>query len=253
MQAETAEPPIAVNTIPTQNLTVPGPSRPVDVVPYFSSQSDLIYEADSNPNGIVTESISGSQVTITLVREGSASVVVTAFDRDDRSLSAIQTIPVTVRSNTATIVRPPSDPTFRPPTTSNPVVEGLDDGVAVIVRNTGDLGLNIRSQPRVNDNNKIGQVHDGATGTITDGPQINGDFTWWKIDWDRAREGWSVAVIGGSQLLFPNPPDLEIQNVDVSDDEVEPGDRFTIEATVRNNGPGVSAATEIFFRGFSVN
>ena len=40
VQAETVEPPIAVNTIPTQNLTVPGPSRSVDVAPYFSSQSD---------------------------------------------------------------------------------------------------------------------------------------------------------------------------------------------------------------------
>ena len=246
VRAETVEPPIAVNTIPTQNLTVPGPSRPVDVAPYFSSQSTLIYGADSNPSGIVTESVSGSRVTITPVREGSTSVVVTAFDSNDRSLSAIQTIPVTVRSNSATIVRPPTDPTFTLPTTTNPSVEGLADGVAVIVRNTEGLGLNIRSHPRV-DNNTIGQVHDGATGTITDGPQRNGGFTWWKIDWARANEGWSVAAFGGSQLLFPNPPDLEIRDVDVSDDEVEPGERFTIEATIRNNGPGASAATEIFF------
>ena len=153
---------------------------------------------------------------------------------------------MTVRSNSATIVRPPTDPTFTLPTTTNPSVEGLADGVAVIVRNTEGLGLNIRSHPRV-DNNTIGQVHDGATGTITDGPQRNGGFTWWKIDWARANEGWSVAAFGGSQLLFPNPPDLEIRDVDVSDDEVEPGERFTIEATIRNNGPGASAATEIFF------
>ena len=246
VRAETAEPPIAVNTIPTQNLIENGPPRSVDVAQYFSSQSDLTYEADSNPNGIVTESVSGSQVTITPVREGSTSVVVTAFDSNDRSLSAIQTIPVTVRSNSATIVRPPTDPTFTLPTTTNPSVERLADGVAVIVRNTEGLGLNIRSHPRV-DNNTIGQVHDGATGTITDGPQRNGGFTWWKIDWARANEGWSVAAFGGSQLLFPNPPDLEIRDVDVSDDEVEPGDRFTIEATIRNNGPGASAATEIFF------
>ena len=246
VQAETAEPPIAVNTIPTQNLTMPGPSRPVDVAPYFSSQSDLIYEVDSNPSGIVSESVSGSRVTIEPLQEGSASVVVTAFNRDDRSLYAIQTIPVTVRSNSATIVRPPSDPTFKPPTTTNPVVVGLDDGVAVIVRNTGNLGLNIRSQPRVDDN-KIGQVHDGATGTITDGPERNGGFTWWKIEWEGAGEGWSVEAFGGSQLLFPIPPDLEIRSFNVSDDAVEPGDRFTIEATIRNNGPGESAATEIFF------
>ena len=251
VRAETVEPPIAVNTIPTQDLTVPGPSRPVDVAPYFSSQSDLIYEVESNPRGIVTESVSGSQVTIEPLQTGSASVVVTARDSQNPDLSAIQTIPVTVRSNSATIVRPPSDPTFRPPTTTNPIVEGLADGVAVIVRNTGDIGLNIRSAAQVrnqNPDNRIGKVYDGATGTITDGPQSNGIFTWWYIDWDgESIEGWCVEAFGGSQLLFPHPPDLEVRGFNVSDDEVEPGETFTIEATVRNNGPGESAATEIFF------
>ena len=241
------QPPEAVNTIPVQSLTVPGLSRPVDVAPYFFSQSTLTYEADSNPNGIVTESVSGSQVTITPVREGSTSVVVTAFDSNDRSLSAIQTIPVTVRSNSATIVRPPSDPTFTPPTTTNPIVEGLADGVAVIVQNTIGKGLNIRSDPWIG-NNKIGQFHDGAKGTIEGRSERNGDFTWWYIDWDgESIEGWCVEAFGGSQLLFPHPPDLEVRGFNVSDDEVEPGETFTIEATVRNNGPGESAATEIFF------
>ena len=242
------QPPEAVNTIPTQNMTVPGPSRSVNVASYFSPQSDLIYEADSNPNGIVTESVSGSRVTITPVREGSTSVVVTAFDSNDRSLSAIQTIPVTVRPNSATIVRPPSDPTFTLPTTTNPSVEGLADGVAVIVRNTEGLGLNIRNNPWVDNANKIGQVHDGATGTIEGRSERDDGFTWWYIDWDGENiEGWCVEAFGGSQLLFPHPPDLEVRGFNVSDDEVEPGETFTIEATVRNNGPGESAATEIFF------
>ena len=245
------QPPEAVNTIPVQSLTLPGLSRPVDVAPYFSSQGDLIYEVESNPRGIVTESVSGSQVTIEPLQTGSASVVVTARDSQNPDLSAIQTIPVTVRSNSATIVRPPSDPTFRPPTTTNPIVEGLADGVAVIVRNTGDIGLNIRSAAQVrnqNPDNRIGKVYDGATGTITDGPQSNGIFTWWYIDWDgESIEGWCVEAFGGSQLLFPHPPDLEVRGFNVSDDEVEPGETFTIEATVRNNGPGESAATEIFF------
>ena len=251
VKAETVEPPIAVNTIPTQNLTVPGPSRPVDVAPYFSSQSDLIYEADSKPRGIVDPSVSGSRVTIKPLQKGSTSVVITAFDRDDRNLSAIQTIPVTVRPNSATIVRPPSDPTFTQPTTSNPVVEGLDDGVEIIVHNMGTVGLNIRSNPWVsnaNPDNRIGKVYDGATGRITDGPERNGGFTWWKIDWDHRESDsdWSAEADRG-QILFRRPPDLEIRSFNVSDDEVEPGETFTIEATVQNNGPGESAPTEIFF------
>ena len=248
VHAEVAEPPIAVNTIPTQNLTLPGPARPVEVASYFSSESALIYEAESSPRGIVSTSVSGSRVTITPEGEGSVSVIVTAFDRDDRSLSAVQTIPVTVRPNRATIVRPPSDPTFTEPTTTNPVVKGLDDGVEIIVQNTGNIGLNIRSNPWVADNNKIGNVRDGATGTITDGPERNGGFKWWKIDWDdRHPEGWSVEADGGSQLLFPRPADLEIRRFRVSEDEVEPGETFTVYATVQNNGPGESPATDIFF------
>ena len=246
--AQQAQRPEPVGTIPPQNLIVDGPPRPVDVAPYFSSQSSLTYAVESNPRGIVTESISGSRVTITPLQVGSTSVVVTASDRNDRNLYAIQTIPVSVRSDGATIVRPPSDPTFTLPATSNPIVEGLGDDVAVIVQNTEGQVLNIRSNPWVDNNNKIGSVRDGATGIITDGPQRNGGFTWWKIDWDRENtEGWSVEAFEGSQLLFPRPPDLEIRPFNVSDDEVEPGETFTLEATVRNNGPSASAATEIFF------
>ena len=242
--------PSSEDTIPPQNLTVPGPARPVDVARYFSSESPLIYEAESSPRGIVTARVSGSQVTITPLREGSVSVFVTAFDKDDRSLFALQTILVTVRSNRATIVLPPSDPNFIPPTTANPVVENLGNRVEIIVQNTLTDGLNIRSNPwvsNINPDNRIGRVYDGATGRITDGPERNGGFIWWKIDWDlENKEGWSVEAFGGSQLLFPHPPDLEVQ-FNVSDDEVEPGERFTINATVRNNGPGESPATEIFF------
>ena len=247
VRAETAELPVAVNTIPTQNLIENGPSRPVDVAPYFSSQRTLTYTAESSNPTVATAQRVGSQITISPWSIGTTTITVTATDPDD--LSAIQTIPVTVRSNSATIVRPPSDPTFTLPTTSNPIVEGLGDDVAVIVQNTEGQALNIRSNPWVdnNNNNKIGSVHDGATGTITDGPQRNGGFIWWKIDWDREnKQGWSVEAFEGSQLLFSIPPDLEVQ-FNVSDDEVKPGEAFTLEATVRNNGPGESAATEIFF------
>ena len=155
-------------------------------------------------------------------------------------------------------MRPPSP--FTPPTTSHPSVERLEVGVSVIVQNTdgdgqntdGD-GLNIRSNPWVSNNNpdnRIGKVHDGATGTITDGPESNGNgsFTWWKIDWDlENKEGWSVEAVQGSQLLFPRPPDLEILNFDVSDDDVKPGEEFRLEAEILNNGPGKSEPTEIYF------
>ena len=240
---------VAIDAIDHQLLLVDGPSQTVDMAPYFSSQSSLIYEVSSSPSGVVTESVSGSRVTIAPLQVGNTSVIVTAFDRNDEHLYAIQTIPVLVYTNRATIVRPPSS--FTAPETSNFSAQGLAKGVSIIVQNTNRLGINIRSNPWVSNNNpdnRIGNVHDGATGTITDGPESNGGFTWWKIDWDlENKEGWSAEVVQGSQLLFPRPPDLEIRNFDVSDDDVKPGEEFRLEAEIRNNGPGKSEPTEIYF------
>ena len=240
---------VAVEAIDHRLLLVDGPSQTVDMAPYFSSQSSLIYEVSSSPSGVVTESVSGSRVTIAPLQVGNTSVIVTAFDRNDEHLYAIQTIPVLVYTNRATIVRPPSS--FTAPETSNFSAQGLAKGVSVIVQNTNELGINIRSNPWVSNNNpdnRIGNVHDGATGTITDGPESNGGFTWWKIDWDLENKvGWSAEVVQGSQLLFPRPPDLEIRDFDVSDDDVKPGEEFRLEAEIRNNGPGKSEPTEIYF------
>ena len=240
---------VAADAIDHRLLLVDGPSQTVDMAPYFSSQSGLIYEVSSSPSGVVTESVSGSRVTIAPLQIGNTSVIVRAFDRNDEDLYAIQTIPVLVYTNRATIVRPPSP--FTPPTTSHPSVERLEVGVSVIVQNTNRSGINIRSNPWVSNNNpdnRIGNVHDGATGTITDGSESNGGFTWWKIDWDTVnKEGWSVEVFQGSQLLFPRPPDLEIRDFDVSNDDVKPGEEFRLEAEILNNGPGKSEPTEIYF------
>ena len=240
---------VAVEAIDHRLLLVDGPSQTVDMAPYFSSQSSLIYEVSSSPGGVVTESVSGSRVTIAPLQVGNTSVIVTAFDRNDEHLYAIQTIPVLVYTNRATIVRPPSS--FTAPETSNFSAQGLAKGVSVIVQNTNELGINIRSNPWVSNNNpdnRIGKVHDGATGTITDGPESNGGFTWWKIDWDLENKvGWSAEVVQGSQLLFPRPPDLEIRDFDVSDDDVKPGEEFRLEAEILNNGPGKSEPTEIYF------
>ena len=64
------QPPKAVGTISAQNLTVSGPARPVDVAAYFFSKEDLIYDAESDSSDIVTERVSGSEVTLTPMREG---------------------------------------------------------------------------------------------------------------------------------------------------------------------------------------
>ncbi len=243
-------PPRAVGTIPSKTLTEDGSATTVDVSQYFSSSNNLTYEAASNPSGIVKTSVSGSRVTITPVSGGVVTVVVTARDTVNTDLTAIQTISVVVSQTSAVIVRPPTntDPTFNVPDRSNPRAEGLREGVSVIVDGLAQGNtLRVRSGPGTN-NAIIDLVGNGATGIIEDGPRSANGFTWWKIDWDRANiEGWSAEAVGGDQLLFRQPPDLKIRDFDVSDDEVNLGQEFELEVEIRNNGPGESAATNVYF------
>ena len=234
------------DTIDHQLLLIDGSPRTLDIAPYFSWDNPLDYEVSASPPGIVTASVSGSRVTLTPHQLGNASIVVRAYDRNDRNLYATQTIPVLVYTNRATIVRPATPATFTPPATANPTVEGLRIGVSVITQLDPGFTLSIRTEPGTN-SDIVDRLGSGVTGTIIDGPRKNGGFTWWKIRWDASRlEGWSVEADRG-QILFRRPPDLEIRDLDVSDNEVKLGGKITLEAEVRNNGPGESAATEIYF------
>ena len=235
--------PEQVGTISTQYMTLDGGARTLNVASYFSSPNTLRYTVTASPFGFVTARISGSQVTITPLQAGSASVFVTARDSQNPDLSAIQTIPVSISH--AIIVRPPTPEPFTPPTT-NPDVEGLREGVSVITQLTAGFRLNVRERPGT-DEEIIEQLGSGIIGTITDGPVRADGFRWWEIEWEIRGldlEGWSAEADRG-QTLFRRPPDLEIQDLDVSEDEVEPGDRFTVEVRVLNNGPGESAPTKV--------
>ena len=235
--------PEPVGTISTQYMTLSGGDRTVDVASYFSSPNTLSYTVSLSPFGFVTASISVSQVTIRPLQAGSASVFVTARDSQNPDLSAIQTIPVSVSH--AIIVRPPTPEPFTPPTT-NPDVEGLREGVSVITQLSPGFHLNVRERPGI-DEEIMEKLGSGVIGTITDGPEREDGFRWWEIEWDIRGldlEGWSAESDRG-QILFRRPPDLEIQDLDVSEDEVEPGDRFTVEVRVLNNGPGESVPTEV--------
>ena len=228
--------PVPVGIPPPQTLTLHGRSMSVDMAPYFSSPSRLIYDVSSSPSGFVSTRRSGSRVTITPQQTGSASVVVTARDSTHHDLDAIQTIPVTVRAARPPNVSERSDAFFTLSTGSTE----WQRGTRVIT--IGSPPLDIRRDPWVS--NLIGRARDGANGTITDGPRENGGATWWKIDWDHGGEGWSVEVFRGTQRLFRHPPDLEIQRLDVPK-VVDPGERFEIDVRIRNNGPGESDPTQL--------
>ena len=200
-----------VGTIRPQTLTGDGASKTIDVSPFFSSQH-VNYTVSSKPSGIVSLDRLDSQVTITAIQPGSTSVIVRALDGNNE---AIQTIPVTVVINPATIIRPPARPT----------PQGLSVGDSIIVQNTIGLGLNIRSDPWIptdGTDNRIGRAYDGATGTIRNGtPPDAAGRTWWEVEWDASdkvrwfgqpptnNRGWSVEAIGAAGLLARRPPEPE--------------------------------------------
>ena len=239
--------PEAIGAISPQVMMVGDAPETLDVASYFSSLNNLKYEVSSNPGGIVTESVSGSRVTITPMAEGITTVIVTVYDGNNTALTATQTIPLTVRSPSPVIDHPDPLP-FAFPKGNNPRSEGLREGVSVITQLIGDFTLAVRPDTGT-DNIPTERIGKGVTGTIKKGPRSDEGFTWWYIEWDIPGldlKGWSVEADRG-QILFRRPPDLEIRYLDVSDDEVEPGEEFELQVEIRNNGPGDSAATEISF------
>ena len=243
-------------------LTQGGSETTVDVAQYFFSENNLTYVAVSNPSRIVTTSIHGSRLTIRPISAGRTTVIVTARDADNTNLTAIQTITVVVRQTGNIIDRPVNtDPIFNVPTGSNPRAEGLKLDVAVITKNLG-LGkwVHTREQPIVTPfgepTNIVEALGNGITGIIKRDPNFDnqythsdGKYTWWYIEWDVNNiKGWTIeADAKGEQILFRRPPDLEIRDFGVSDDEITPGQEFELEVDIRNNGPGESAATDVYF------
>ena len=88
--------PTANGTIPAQTVNVGGSATTVDVSSYFSDADNdtLTYTASSSDTAKATVSVSSATVSITAVAAGTATITVTATDPG--SLSATQTISVTV-------------------------------------------------------------------------------------------------------------------------------------------------------------
>ena len=232
------QPPEAVNTIPVQSLTLGSASPPLDASVYFHDPDGgtIFYTAESSNPAVATTQRTGSQLTILPQGIGTATITITAANSDGVSDTQTFTVIVTVNET----------PTERP------TPQGLSNGDAIIVQNTGNGGLNIRSAPQVrnqNPDNRIGLVYDGAMGTITAGPRESDDgYIWWEVQWDASNNrGWSVESIGEIGLLARRPPepvthsfDLEIQPLSVSKQTLDAGESFTLSITIHNNGPGNS-------------
>ena len=93
--------PVASGTIPPRTLTT-GETATVNATPYFNDPDGdaLAYAASSSDPGVASVSVSGSEVTVTAVAQGSATVRIAATDPG--GLSAEQSFTVTVQSGGGT-------------------------------------------------------------------------------------------------------------------------------------------------------
>ena len=246
----TNHPPIASDTILDHTLRVGGSSVTVDVSGNFRDPDNdsLSYTVRSNNTGVASVNVSGSRVILTPRDAGLATITVIASDGE---LTAMQRFTVTVQSTT--IVQPT---TFRV-------------GDVVIVQNASGGGLNgliVRSGAGTGFAHTI-SAFNGATGTITDGPESANGFTWWKVRWDRSDQvfcdvnpcvGWVIEFFQGTRVIAKNntppvvpsngigsPPDLMIESIRVSDDTLTPNESFKFYATVRNQGTGEASRTTL--------
>ena len=235
--------PVASGSIPTQMLTV-GAAAGVQVSGYFSDpdSDSLTYTAGSSDTNVATTRVSGDFLTITPLRAGSATITVTA---NDGGLTATHRFTATVQAASFRV------------------------GDRVIVQNASGGGLNgllVRNGAGTGFAHII-SVFNGATGTITDGPESANGYTWWQVAWDRSDQvlcdvnpcvGWVFESFRGTRVIAvnntppvttPQPiqasPDLVIESVRVSDDTLAPRESFKFYATVRNQGAGEASRTTL--------
>ncbi len=88
--------PLAVGSIPTQQLEEGGPPAVLEVAPYFDDADNevLAYQAESSDQSVTTVTVAGSTLTLTAVVTGNTAVTVTATDA--AGLTATQTFDVAV-------------------------------------------------------------------------------------------------------------------------------------------------------------
>ena len=128
---------IPVGTIPTHLLRVRRRSRVLDVSGYFLGKVET-YTVSSSETSVVTVSLSGTEVTLTPVSEGSATVTIQASSGD---LAAKHTFSVSVGGVatlvpvSTTVLIEPAMPFIPPPDTS-PEVSIQDANLRAAVRST---------------------------------------------------------------------------------------------------------------------
>lgn len=87
---------------------------------------------------------------------------------------------------TATVVLPIE------PLTSTITLTEIAPGAMVIVEGTGGGGLNLRQQPTTYAK-VLGNVKEGTTLVVLEGPRDADGYVWWKVRAPDGKEGWAAA------------------------------------------------------------
>ena len=204
--------PVVDDQIPAQTLTVGGGSAQIDLSSKFSdpdSGDTLTYEADSSDTGVVTESVSGSILTLSPAAAGSTSVTVTATD--EGGLDVEQSFTVTVS--------PPDSPPTPPTPTPTPTPQSCSNSAAVSSPGS-DPGL-------VADCEILMGAKETLEGTAS-------------LDWsyDRAITSWEGVTVSGT------PSRVTVLDLDSEDPAIK-----DLDGSIPSGLGGLSELTFLRFRG----
>lgn len=172
---------------------------------YYRSSDSSISDADTEEDdtdsvsSLDADETSNERVTLTAPNQSGVyyygACVDSVTDESNTRNNCSTAIKITVAD--AIIVRTPP---------------GLGVGDSIVVQNASGGGLNgliVRSGAGTGFAHII-SVFNGATGTITDGPEDNNGYTWWKVRWDRSDQvfcdvnpcvGWVIEFFRGTRVI----------------------------------------------------
>ena len=220
----TNQAPQTAGTIADRSLTAGGSATTMDVSSYFSDpdNDNLTYSAVSNNRGVATVAASGSQVTITPSRQGSAEIIVRATDpggstatqRFTVTVQAAQSCTYTLSQSSQSAPAAGESISVNVITASGCAWSAWSNSIFLSVSpssGTGSGTVTVRADQHTGGSSRTGNVTiAGKTFTVN-------------------QSSSSAPVI---------QTDLAIQSLQLTKTTITTGEAVTLQITVNNNGPG---------------
>ncbi len=222
--------PEPTGAIPGQTVFV-GETATVDVSTYFADPDGdaLSYRASSSDPSVAVVAVSGSEVTIRAVSQGSTTITVTATDPG--GLSAMQTFE-------ATVLNRAPEPTSAVPDLSIHVGESATVDIS---SHFADPDGDVLSYGASSSDPSVAVVAvSGSEVTIRAVSQGSTTITVTATD-----PGGLTTTQSSGVTVMPSAPDLVFTTVSPASATLTPGDSVTFTFGIRNRGTVVSGATTI--------